>query len=138
MRSLLLRLLAAGIHAGTGYFAPNVPETHDLVFELHFADGRTDFERPAVSGVEARLRVTSLIEEIGRTDHERWRRELVRRLARSTWERHPDVVTIRAFLSSVSLPTMAAYRAGNRQRIFTLLHTYEFERVAVKDRAPDS
>jgi len=123
----------AGIEAGYGYFAPNVPETHALVFEIKYADGRVEYESPVVSSHEGELRLTSLIEQIGRTKYDDWRNELIRRLARSTWQRHPSAISIRGFFGSVTPPTLAAYRAGRHERTFTCQYVYDFqEKVSTK------
>jgi hypothetical protein len=119
---------ATGIEVGYGYFAPNVPTTHALVFECHYPDGRVDYQTPTVADEEARLRLTSLIEEIARTDFAPWREELMKCLARSTWQRHPDAIAIRAFLGSVTPPTAAQYRAGRRERTFDCLYVYDLRR----------
>jgi hypothetical protein len=54
---------ALGIEVGYGYFAPNIPATHALVFECHYPDGRVDYEKPTVRGKAAQLRLTTLIEQ---------------------------------------------------------------------------
>ncbi len=125
---------AAGIEVGYGYFAPNVPETHAVVFELHYPDGRVDYDAPILSSQEGELRLTSLIEQIGRTDYERWRNELMRRLARSIWQRHPAVVSIRCFFGSVTPPTLAAYRSGKNERTFTCQYVYDFHQTLRKQK----
>jgi len=125
---------ATGIEVGYGYFAPNVPTTHALVFECHYPDDRVDYQTPAVGGVEAQLRLTSLIEQIARSNSGSWREELIKRLARSTWQQHPDATAIRAFLGSVTSPTAAQYRAGRRERTFDCLYVYDFRRGASKAR----
>jgi hypothetical protein len=119
---------ATGIEAGYGYFAPNVPATHALVFECHYSDGRVDYQTSSVRGEDAQLRLTSLVEQIGRTDNQEWRDALVKMLAHSTWQRHPDAVTVRAFFGSITPPTAAEYRAGKRERTFDCLYVYDFRR----------
>ncbi|MDQ3199412.1 MAG: hypothetical protein M3Q46_09560, partial [Verrucomicrobiota bacterium] len=118
----------SGIEAGYGYFAPNVPKTHALVFECRYSDGRVEYETPALAGEEEQLRLSSLVEEIGRTDHDAWREALVRMLVRSTWRRYPEVVSIRAFLGSIAPPTVEEYSAGKRERTFRCLYVYDFGR----------
>ena len=125
---------ALGIEVGYGYFAPNIPATHALVFECHYPDGRVDYEKPAVRGKAAQLRLTTLIEQIDRTDFEQWRIELIKLLARSTWRRHPDAVSMRAFFGTVTPPTAAEYRAGKQARVFNCLYVYDFRREASKGR----
>jgi hypothetical protein len=117
---------AAGIEVGYGYFAPNISETHALVFELPYLDGHLEYETPFVGSHEGDLRLTSLIEQIGRTNSDPWRNELIRRLARSTWQRHPQAVSIRAFFGSVKPPTLTAYLSGKNERVFTCQYVYDF------------
>lgn len=117
---------AAGIEVGYGYFAPNVSETHALVFEFRYPDGHLDYEAPLVGSHEGELRLTSLIEQIGRTDTDPWRNELIRRLAHSAWQRHPHAVSIRAFFGSVTPPTLSAYKSGKNERVFTCQYVYDF------------
>jgi hypothetical protein len=115
----------AGIEVGYGYFAPNVSETHALVFELRYPDGHLEYEAPLVGSHEGELRLTSLIEQIGRTEFDPWRNELIRRLAHSAWQRHPQAVSIRAFFGSVTPPTLTAYKSGKNERVFTCQYVYD-------------
>jgi hypothetical protein len=123
---------AAGIEAGYGYFAPNIPPTHALVFECHYSDGRVDYQRPEVRGDAAQLRLTTLIEQIGRTDYDPWRIELIKLLAQSTWREHHDTVWLRAFFGTVIPPTVREYRAGKQERTFHCLYVYDFRRETSK------
>ena len=116
----------AGLEVGYGYFAPNISETHALVFELRYPDGHLEYEPPLVGSHEGELRLTSLIEQIGRSEYDPWRDELIRRLARSTWQRHPTAVSIRGFFGSVTPPTLSAYRSGKNERVFTCQYVYDF------------
>ena len=60
----------AGIETGYGYFAPNVPGSYKLVFELHYPDGRVEYELPSVSSAAAGLRLAGLLDKIGRTPYD--------------------------------------------------------------------
>jgi hypothetical protein len=116
----------AGIEVGYGYFAPNISATHALVFELSYPDGHLEYEPPLVGSYEGELRLTSLIEQIGRTESDPWRNELIQRLAGSTWQRHPTAVSIRGFFGSVTPPTLGAYKSGKNERVFTCQYVYDF------------
>ena len=124
-RALTTYLHIAGIETGYGYFAPNVPGTYKLVFELHYPDGRMEYELPQVSNAAAGLRVMSLLDQIGRTKHDALREILVKMLAQSVWREHPDVKTIRAVLESVTLPSVREFEQGKRASN-QVLYTYEF------------
>ena len=88
-RALLTYLHIAGIDRGYGYFAPNVPSGYKLVFELHYPDGRVQYELPGVNSAAAGLRVASLLDEIGRTRYDPLREYMVKTLAASVWREHP-------------------------------------------------
>jgi hypothetical protein len=85
-------LRGAGIAAGYGYFAPAVPDTYKIVFELRYADGRTDYELPRVGGAATGLRLSSLLDRIAEETYEPLRATFVRMLAYSIWQDHQDVV----------------------------------------------
>lgn len=115
----------AGIETGYGYFAPNVPGTYALVFELHYPDGRTEYESPSVRSATAALRVAGLLDAIGRTPHDALREILVKTLAQSVWRKHPDVESVRAILGSVILPGVREFQAGKRES-YEFLYAYDF------------
>ena len=63
----------AGIDAGYGYFAPNVPNSYRLVFELHYPNGRTETHTSATRNGAVDLRLASLLDQIGRTPSDEFR-----------------------------------------------------------------
>ena len=63
-RALLTYLHVAGIERAYGYFAPNVPVSYKLVFELHYSDGRLEYELPGGNSAAADLRLAALLDEI--------------------------------------------------------------------------
>jgi hypothetical protein len=115
----------AGIEAGYGYFAPNVPGGYRLVFELHYRDGRVEYELPSVSSAAAGLRVAGLLDHIGRTPYDALREILVKTLAQSAWREHPDVQSVRAIVGSIRLPTAREFTEGKRQS-YEFLYAYDF------------
>jgi hypothetical protein len=124
-RALLTYLHIAGIDRGYGYFAPNVPATYKLVFELHYSDGRVEYALPEVNSAAAGLRVATLLDEIGRTRYDPLREYLVKMLAASVWRDHPDVKTIRAVFGLLILPSMAEFESGKRES-YDFLYAYDF------------
>jgi hypothetical protein len=124
-QALATYLYLAGIETGYGYFAPNVPGSYRLVFELHYPDGRVEYELPSVSGAAAALRIASLLDAIGRTPHDALREYLVKMLALSIWREHPDVKTIRAIFGSIILPRVNEFEQGKRQS-YQFLYAYDF------------
>jgi hypothetical protein len=130
-------LHVAGIEAGYGYFAPNVPGSYKLVFELHYPDGRVEYELPSVGSPAAGLRITSLLDGIGRIKHDALREHLVKTLVQSVWREHPEVKTIRAVFGSITLPSVTEFEGGKRGS-YEFLYAYDFslqnERAKPKNR----
>lgn len=124
-QALATYLHLAGIETGYGYFAPNVPGTYRLVFELHYPDGRVEYELPSVSGAAAGLRIAGLLDTIGRTRHDVLREYLVKTLARAIWREHPEVQTVRAVFGSIRLPTISEFEHGQRGS-YEFMYAYDF------------
>jgi hypothetical protein len=116
---------AAGIEAGYSYFAPSVPGSHKLVFELHYVDGRVEYDVPHVAGAAAGYRLTTLLDMLQQFHYHRLREEIVKMLVYAAWQKHPDATMIRAAFAVVKLPTMVEFRAGTR-RSYDLLYSYDF------------
>jgi hypothetical protein len=115
----------AGIETGYGYFAPNVPAGYSLVFELHFLDGRFEYELPSVRSAAAELRIAGLLDNIGRTPYDALREVLVKTMAQSIWREHPEVESVRAILGSVTLPSAREFKEGKRAS-YEFLYAYDF------------
>jgi hypothetical protein len=124
-QALATYLHLAGIETGYGYFAPNVPGSYRLVFELHYPDGRVEYELPSVSGAAAGLRIAGLLDTIGHTRHDVLREYLVKTLARSIWREHPEVQTVRAVFGSIRLPTVSQFEHGQRGS-YEFMYAYDF------------
>jgi len=124
-RALLTYLHIAGIDRGYGYFAPNVPAGYKIVFELHYPDGRVEYELPAVNSGAAGLRVATLLDEIGRTRYDPLREYIIKTLAASIWRKHPGVKTVRAVFGLLNLPTPAEFEHGKRES-YDFLYAYDF------------
>jgi hypothetical protein len=136
-QALATYLHVAGIEAGYGYFAPNVPGGYALVFELHYADGRVEYELPRVSSAAAGLRIAGLLDKIGRTSYDALREHLVKMLAQSIWREHPNAKTIRAVFGSISLPSVSEFEHGKRES-YEFLYAYDFgpQNEAAKPKDP--
>jgi hypothetical protein len=136
-QAIVTYLHLAGIEAGYGYFAPNVPGSYKLVFELHYPGGRVEYELPSVSSAAAGLRIAGLLDSIGRTRYDTLREILVKTLAQSIWRKHPDVQSVRAIFGSVNLPSANEFEHGKRES-YQFLYAYDFslqnEPARPKDR----
>lgn len=115
----------AGIESGYGFFAPNVPGTCKLVFELHYPDGRTESRVPAVSSNASGLRVATLLDKIGRPQYDSLREVIIKMLASAVWREHSDATMIRAVFGVVMLPTAEEFKHGVRESS-EFLYSYDF------------
>ena len=135
--ALATYLHVAGIETGSGYFAPNVPGSYKLVFELHYPDERTEYELPSVSSEAAGLRMAGLLDSIGRTPSDALREILVKTVAQTIWRRHPDVQSVRVIFGFVRLPSVKEFEHG-KKKSYEFLYAYDFslqnEPAKSKDR----
>ena len=116
---------AAGIETGYGFFAPNIPGTNELTFELHYGDGRVENRTASVHGSAAALRLASLFDLIVRLEDETVREGLIKYLAYAVWREHPDVASIRATLGTINFPSPAEFARGERES-HRASHVYDF------------
>ena len=123
-QSLGAYLNAAGIEAGYGFFAPHVPVTYKLVFELHYHDGRIEYETPRVNTGSARLHLVSLLDFIGQVEDSVVREGMIKFLVYATWREHRDVSMIRAVFGMVDFPTAREFERGKRQS-YQVLYAYD-------------
>jgi len=124
-QTLTTYLHLAGIETGYGYFAPNVAGSYNLVFELHYPDGRVEYQWPRVNSAAAGLRIAGLLDEIGRTRSDAFREYMVKMMASSIWHEHPEVKTMRAILGSVILPSLRDFERGKAES-YEFLYAYDF------------
>ena len=130
-------LNAAGIDAGYGFFAPHVPGTYKLVFELHYRDGRIEYETPSVKTGSARLHLVSLLDFIGQVEDGVVREGMIKFLVYATWREHHDVSMIRAIFGTVDFPTAKEFERGKRES-YQVLYAYDvtFEPKPVPKHQP--
>jgi hypothetical protein len=114
-----------GIESGYAFFAPNVPDNYKLVFELHYPDGRIEYDLPHVSSSGAGIRLATLLDNIGETHSDELREVMVKMCAYSVWRAHPDASMIRAVFGFALLPTAAEFRRGARESD-EFLYAYDF------------
>jgi hypothetical protein len=124
----------AGIESGYTFFAPNVPDNYKVVFELHYPDGRIEYELPHVASGGAGLRLATLLDNLGETRYDALREVMVKMMAYSVWRKHSDASMIRAVLGFVILPTVAEFRQGKRDS-YEFLYAYDFRFPGPSDQA---
>ena len=98
---------AAGIESGYGFFAPAIPNSCKLVFEITYDDGHLDYELPRVNDQAAGLRVSSLLDQISALHYDPLRDLILKMLAYASWEQHPTDRQIRSVLGFVHFPRLA-------------------------------
>lgn len=122
-------LHCAGIEGAYGFFAPNVPENYKLAFEFHNHDASIEYDLPSVYSRAAELRLGSLLDAIGRSDSERYRRILIRMLTAAAWENHPEAVSVHAVFGELKLPGPMQFERGVTPS-YEFIAAYDFERSA--------
>ena len=127
-------LQSAGIEAGYGFFAPNVPPNYKLVFELHYPDGRIDYEIPTVNSAATGLRFAGLLDQLAEVSYAPLRETMLKIVAYSVWQAHPDASLVRAYLGCAHLPTPAEFKRGEKES-YELLFAYDF---TFRHRGPDA
>jgi hypothetical protein len=118
-------LHAAGIERGYGFFAPNVPNSYKLIFEMHYEDGRIEYELPRVPDEGGGLRLVNVLNRIGRTELNPLREEMLKTLSYSMWQEHPDARNIRAVFGTIIEPT-AAEAAQGKKEAYRFLYACDF------------
>jgi hypothetical protein len=124
-QGLVTYLSFAGIDADYGYFAPNVPNSYKLVFELHYPDGHTETQIPSAKSGAADLRLASLLDQIGHMPSDAFREYMIKKLAAVIWREHPNAVTMRASFSQAVQPSPDDYQNGKKETD-ELLYAYDF------------
>jgi hypothetical protein len=114
-----------GIEGGYGFFAPSVPDSYKLVLELHYPDGRVEYELPRVSDTAAGVRVATLLDQLGRTGYDQMREIMIKMLAYSVWQDHPDATVVRAVFGFVALPSIEEAKQGKTES-YHFLYAYDF------------
>lgn len=123
--ALVTYLHLAGIEAGSGFFAPNVPHSYQLKFEVQFPDGSASHETLAFDDAESRLRIASLVDYLGRAASGPMREVVLKLLANAVWQQHPEATTIRALVGVLVSPTAAEFEGGKRET-YELRYAYDF------------
>ena len=117
-------LNAAGIEAGYGFFAPHVPGTYKLVFELHYHDGRIEYETPRVNTGSAGLHLVSLLDFIGKVEDDVVREGMIKLLVYAASHKHHDVSMVRVIFGTVDFPTAKEFERGRRES-YQVLYAYD-------------
>lgn len=104
---------AAGIEIPYTFFAPNVPESFTIRFNVHCRDRDYSYTFPSMGNEAATLRLTTLIDTSAGTAGP-WRDIVVQMLAGAVSQKHPDAAAITAEISTLHFPPPADYLRGAR------------------------
>jgi hypothetical protein len=124
-RGIATYLHAAGIQAGYTFFAPNVPGYHRLILELYYENGRVEYDSPHVRSPAAAVHLNSLLNRLADAHYEPLREVVLKMLALSVWQEHPDAKKIRAIFGSVTMPSISDFKHGEKES-FQPLFSYDF------------
>ncbi len=116
---------SAGIDSGYSFFAPNVPNSYKLVFEIQHPNGTTEMDLPEVGGTAAGLRLATLLENLGQIHLELLRQRTIEKLSYSAWANHPDATRIRAIFGAVLVPEPAQFLRGGKES-YEVICAYDF------------
>ena len=116
---------ATGIEGGYGFFAPSVPDSYKLVLELHYPDSRVEYELPRVSDTATGVRLATLLDQIGRTNYDPLRETMIKMIAYSVWQDHPQATNVRAVFGFVALPSLDEAKQGKTES-YHFLYAYDF------------
>ena len=124
-----------GIEAGYSFFAPVVSGPSRLVFELHYLDGRIEYDVPAVGSAATGYRISTLLDHLAAVHYVRLREALLQSLVEASHREHPQAVLIRAVFGVADLVSAKEYRAGKRTS-YRPLYVYDFQ-FGGESRHPD-
>jgi hypothetical protein len=119
-------LNGAGIEAGYGFFAPNVPSNYRLVFEVRHPDDSVDTELPQIGDAATGFRLETMLDRIADIEYEPMRQVMFQMLTRPVWAKHRDAVSIRAVLGYTIWPSPDQFQRGERES-FEPVFAYEFD-----------
>jgi hypothetical protein len=114
-----------GIEAGYSFFAPVVSGPSRLVFELHYSNGRIEYDVPAVGSAATGYRISTLLDHLAAVHYVRLREALLQSLVEASHREHPEAVLIRAVFGVADLVSAKEYRAGRRTS-YRPLYVYDF------------
>jgi hypothetical protein len=102
-----------GVESPYTFFAPNVPESLKIVFEIHLRDNRVIYDVPSVASRTEGLRLSALIDQAVR-EPGLWRDVVLQMLAASAADVNPGAIRIRVIVTALKFPGPAEYRNGAR------------------------
>jgi hypothetical protein len=71
------------------------------------------------------VRVATLLDQLGRTGYDQMREIMIKMLAYSVWQDHPDARVVRAVFGFVALPSIEEAKQGKTES-YHFLYAYDF------------
>jgi hypothetical protein len=115
----------SGIDVGYEFFAPSVPNSYKLVFEIHYPNGEVEYDLPRVSDAAAGTSISTLLNQIGRIRYDPLREIVLKMLAYSAWREHPNASMVRAVFGFVRVRSPAEVRLG-KNTTYRFMYAYDF------------
>jgi len=127
----------AGVESPYTFFAPNVPESLKVIFEIQFSDKRVIYDVPHVESHTEGLRLSAVVDQAA-AQPGLWRDVVLQMLAASSAEIHPDANRIRVVVAALKFPRPGDYLNG-AEPSYRYVCSYDFNRDNVRqpDRASD-
>ena len=118
----------AGIEAGYGFFAPNVPNAYRLQIEL--LDGTNVVQRGLLTARrgETDLRLASLLDALGRYPAGGVRNIIFELMAQAIFQEHPETAEVRLRIEAIKMPALAEFTPG-RMPSYEPVYAYDFRRT---------
>ena len=117
---------STGINGGYTFFAPGVPNSFKIVFEIHYPNGEVEYELPHVTRSATVVRLATLLHYIGLAKEDALREAMVKMLTYPVSEEHPHATTIRTVFGFIDEPTVAEARKGKKES-YKVLYAYDFK-----------
>jgi len=135
-QTLALYMHLAGLDTGYGFFAPTVSISHKLVFEIRYPGDQVEYELPRIGNGATGVRMPLLLDNIARTRYELLRKTMLKMMAFSVWEEHPDAETIRAVFGFVRVPSISEFEKG-KSETYETLYAYDLRFHADPPLSPE-
>ena len=122
----------AGIEAGYGFFAPNVPDAFRL--QIAVLDERTRVIQNgllAVEGGETDLRLASLLDALGRSPAGEVRDIIFELMAQAVFEEFPEAAEVRFRVEAIRMPALAEFQK-DRAPSYQPAYAYDFDRADIR------
>jgi hypothetical protein len=119
-------LHCSGIDGAYSFFAPGIPSGYKLVFEIKYSDGHTEYDLPHVKSSATAVRLSTMLDYVGRIEYEPLRELMFKMLSYSIWQLHPGAVKIRAIFGYIDEPNLAEVTQGKATE-YRFLYAYDFD-----------